>query len=178
MKVLVLGLTLAQIARCWDHDDCKHQKTVTKRVHVTATPCPCPPETICFDDLSPASGGSLITNGYAGLNWGKVYAINGAQVTAGTGEPGFQAGVVSSSNVAYNGNGLTGTISSISPETFTGVSVYATAASFDGDIATFNAFQGVNPAPVGTISVKLNNTHPALVVFPNTSVIHSLILLL
>jgi hypothetical protein len=119
-------------------------------------------ETIGFDDLITGPNGyTLIYNGYAGLNWNNVQAGNGQRLGVG-----YQAGVVSLPNVAFNSASALATISSISPETFTAVSVYATAAFNNGAIATFTAYQG--GTQVGTISVTLSNTQPTLVVFLNT----------
>lgn len=106
-----------------------------------------------------------VPNGYGGLNWDNVYAGNGATISSDNpAGVGYQAGVVSSPNVAYNAYGYLGTTSETA---FTAVSVYATAAFTDGSIVTFNAFQGA--IQVGTIDVTLSNASPTLVVFPNTA---------
>jgi hypothetical protein len=59
-----------------------------------------------FDDLStPTVSGEfqtgLMPSVYASLNWNNFYVVNGVLAT----NTGFYAGVVSSSNVVYNGNG-------------------------------------------------------------------------
>ena len=52
-----------------------------------------------FDDLDLAAEDyPALTNGYDGLNWSNFYALNGVLYT----NSGYQAGVISASNVAFN----------------------------------------------------------------------------
>ncbi len=83
--------------------------------------------TVTFDDLS-ASGGIQIANGYAGLNWDNFFALDG--VNYNSNPSGYQAGIVSPNNVAYNAFGDPASFSSTNP--FTLISVYITAAWNDG----------------------------------------------
>ena len=66
---------------------------------------------INFDDLG---SGVTISNGYDGLNWSNFNALNG--VTYGT--SGYQNGVVSRNNVAYNAFANPASISATSPAGF------------------------------------------------------------
>jgi hypothetical protein len=74
-----------------------------------------------FDDLG---DGSLIPNGYFGLNWNNFYALNG--VTYVGNPSGYQAGVISRNNVAYNAFGSPANITSPTP--FNLFSAWVTAA--------------------------------------------------
>jgi hypothetical protein len=59
-------------------------------------------ELLRFDDLTPADPwNDLIPNGYGGLNWVNFYYLDGS-ASPGT---GFENGVVSKNNAAYNGYG-------------------------------------------------------------------------
>ena len=79
---------------------------------------------VTFDDLDGADF-PLVTNGYSGLNWSNFYALNGVTQS----NSGYQPGVISASNVAYNGYGTEATLSQSSP--FNLVSAYLTAAWYD-----------------------------------------------
>src|SRR6266704_4671846 len=55
---------------------------------------------VTFDDLTPTASGLAVPANYASLNWNNFSYIDGVNYA---GNPsGFQAGVVSSNNVAYN----------------------------------------------------------------------------
>jgi hypothetical protein len=67
-------------------------------------------DVITFDDITPASDGTLLANGYHGLIWNNLY------VTDGTTLPGFgyQTGIVSGTNVAFNAYGYDASFSAVS----------------------------------------------------------------
>lgn len=59
-------------------------------------------QTLTFDDLSiPSESYAMIDNGYQGLNWSNFYMLNPAPGYAGT---GYRTGLVSGSNVVFNGS--------------------------------------------------------------------------
>src|SRR5450759_2874870 len=76
---------------------------------------------ITFDDLS---GSLAVPVGYNGLTWNNFYCLDGVNYS-GAGS-GYNAGVVSPSNVAYNGYGNPASISSAG--SFNLLSAYLTAA--------------------------------------------------
>ena len=89
---------------------------------------------IGFDDLA---SGSAINNGYNGLDWNNFYALDGTNYS----NSGYQNGVVSPNNVAYNAYGNDASIS-VASGTFTLSSGYFTAAWNDGlniDVTGFNS---------------------------------------
>lgn len=77
--------------------------------------------TITFDDLPSTIGELAIANGYAGFNWDQFYVLDGIQFGAG-----YANGVVSPSNVAYNGYERPASFSSATA--FTLNSLYITKA--------------------------------------------------
>jgi hypothetical protein len=120
---------------------------------------------ITFDDLpAPDPLGSLVPNGYAGLQWNNFYYLNG---TSNAYNPsGYQAGVVSPNNVAFNGFAQPASISSSTPFDFFGT--YVTGAWNDGvnveiqgwkngvltyDIATLANSTGPTAVPVSFLGV-------------------------
>ena len=80
---------------------------------------------ITFDDLPATLSGSVITNGYKGLNWTNFNEIDGAHSTAY--QPGAALGAISGNNVAYS-RGQRSSIKS-SGGSITLYSAYLTAAS-------------------------------------------------
>src|SRR6266568_3514952 len=55
---------------------------------------------VTFDDLTPTASGLAVPANYASLNWSNFFYLDGVNYA---GNPsGFQAGVISSNNVAYN----------------------------------------------------------------------------
>jgi PEP-CTERM motif len=94
---------------------------------VRAVVIPVPATVVTFDDLPVAAPhGSQIPNGYAGFSWNNFYYLNGANYI---GNPsGFQAGVVSPENVAFNGYGFSAgmSVSSGTPFNFVGADLTAT----------------------------------------------------
>jgi PEP-CTERM motif len=101
---------------------------------------------ITFDDLAlPSSGsgtlsGGIITNGYSGLNWNNFGYQNGNLYFANP--SGYQNGVISQSNVAFNPFGSNSSISSYSRFDFN--SAYFTAAWQDGLTITINGLNNGN----------------------------------
>lgn len=87
---------------------------------------------IDFDDLGDATGtsGIQVTNGYGNshFTWDNFYVVDGVNEIANP--SGFEAGVVSANNVAFNGAGSAATLSS--SRAFTLFSAYLTAAWNDG----------------------------------------------
>jgi subtilase family serine protease len=76
-----------------------------------------------FDDLAlPEAAYTVLTNGYDGLNWNNFAALNGVALT----NSGYEAGVISASNVAFNGDGSEAILSQSSA--FNLISAYLTAA--------------------------------------------------
>ena len=90
--------------------------------------------TIGFDDLASFA---TINNGYNGLNWSNFSVID----HNANGASGYQNGVISLNNVAFNGFGNDASIS-VASGTFTLNSGYFTAAWNDGlniDVTGFNS---------------------------------------
>jgi hypothetical protein len=81
------------------------------------------PILITFDDIAATTTGIPITNGYGGLVWSNFYALDAFDYTSPS---GYQVGVVSGSNVAYNAYGGPASISQ--SNSFNLVSGYFTAA--------------------------------------------------
>ena len=92
-----------------------------------------------------APEGALST--YDGFTWTNVYATAGAPQGAG-----YAAGVVSPSNVAYNGFGDPASFAQSNGEAFDLNGVYATAAWRDLLQVTFTGFVGSTPVVTQTIS--------------------------
>lgn len=85
---------------------------------------------INFDDL-PGDGTTPVANGYAGFNWFNFGTIS-AEAGAGT---GFEAGVVSPQNVAFNWYGETATMSSADNDAFKYIGAWFTSAFVDQEIS-------------------------------------------
>ncbi len=114
---------------------------------------------ITFDDHAGAGVGEAVENGYAGLNWENFYALN--TVTYPTNPSGFENGVVSPDNVAYNGRARMATISSSTP--FNLNSAYFTGGWRDNlTIRMFGYFDDVQQY---TTSFQVDSTEPSLVTF-------------
>jgi len=94
--------------------------------------CPCPATVITFDDISPdphSNGGTLanITNGYQGLDWVNFAIVDAPLHATLFGTNGYYYGMVSPSNVAFNGGGTPAEIDSTGTD-FNFLSVYLTGA--------------------------------------------------
>jgi hypothetical protein len=86
--------------------------------------------TITFDNLTDYGYGTLINNGYEGLDWNNFYVMNTTDYYENTGANGYTNGTASAPNVAYNGFGYPASISSSTPFTFN--SAYFNAAWNNG----------------------------------------------
>jgi hypothetical protein len=86
------------------------------------------PTLITFDDLPESQNTQVIPNGYAGLNWHYFGSLT-PTLRYGTQQNGYQAGVVSPDNVAYNRGANTVSISRAG--SFDLLSGYLTAAWYD-----------------------------------------------
>lgn len=91
--------------------------------------------TITFDEFG-AGADTQVSNGYQGFNWNNFFAVNPAN-DSWLLNSGYGAGVVSSTNVAYNGWGTPANFSSVSG-VFTLGSLFVTAAWYDGLNVTLN----------------------------------------
>jgi hypothetical protein len=94
-------------------------------VAVALTATPAGADTLIFDDIPDAVGGSLtgeIPDGYGGLNWDGFNYINGPVVASGS---GFENGVVSGDYTAFN---FLGQVSTVNDTLFTLDSAWMTAA--------------------------------------------------
>lgn len=80
---------------------------------------------VTFDDLA---SGPAVANGYAGLNWNNFYVLNGSTDQ----NSGYQNGVVSANNVAFNAFAAPASVSATSSAGFDLYSAYFTAAWTNG----------------------------------------------
>ncbi|MFD1893475.1 IPTL-CTERM sorting domain-containing protein [Ottowia beijingensis] len=128
---------------------------------LAAAPAGAQAAVITFDDLTCSAWGTLIPNGYAGLNWSNFDCIDGA--TAWDGNSGYNAGRVSGSHVAYNGGGFPAEFTVTAPggTKFNFNSVYLTGAWNDDLIVTIVAYR--EGAAVSTTTHTLSATAPTLV---------------
>lgn len=113
---------------------------------------------IGFDDL-PGSG-NAVPNGYNGLNWDNFSYLNG--VTYGISGSGYQNGVISPDNVAYNAYGNPAAFFS-SPTPFYFGSAYVTAAWNTGLVVTVTG--SLNGVQKYTQSFVVDTTGPTSVNF-------------
>lgn len=95
------------------------------------------PLTITFDDLVPDPYGTLVANGYAGLDWSNFAVLRGAGAYLGS---SYEHAVVSPANTAFNGWGQPASFSSRSA-TFSLISLYVTKAWNDG-VTHFAGYAG------------------------------------
>jgi hypothetical protein len=126
--------------------------------------------TITFDDISDNGNGTLITNGYNGLDWNNFYVLNAVDFASNVGANGYTNGIVSSPNVAYNGYGNEASITSGSAFTFD--SAYFNAAWSNGLSITVNGLLNGNLAETSTFVV--NTAGPATLETFNWSGINEL----
>ena len=106
---------------------------------------------ITFDSLG---SGSFISNGYAGLNWSNFATLNGVTDN----NSGYQNGVVSRNNVAFNSSANPATISATSAAGFSLSDGFFTAAWNNGLHVTVNAV--FENATTATETFTLNTTGP------------------
>ena len=125
-----------------------------KRIHLIATlitlaaAVPARAQLATFDDLPGCTpdntGGTLISNGYAGFNWDNFYVADGPNTSAyygslGYGGAGYGNGTVTQRCIALNGYGASSMISA-APFTFNGG--YFTAAFTDGLTVNISGYNG------------------------------------
>lgn len=121
--------------------------------------------TITFDDLSvPDPSGTAIANGYNGFDWENFYILNAPAGYYGP-DTGYQHGMVSEENVAYNGYADPASFSRATEFTFN--SVFLTTAWASGTIR-FEGFNGVNSLYL--LDVAANTVAPTLVTFNWTGI--------
>ncbi len=87
----------------------------------------CSATVLTFDDLSETGSGSFLANGYQGLSWSNFGIKNAVLYVAALGSNGFYSGIVSASNVTYNGLANPAEINS-SGTNFNFLSAYLTGA--------------------------------------------------
>lgn len=114
---------------------------------------------LTFDELGGIGSIDFIPNGYGGFNWvnmGYLDAVN-------YGSPsGYQIGLISPNNVAFNAYGNSATVS-LATGTFDFNSAYLTSAWYEPNILTVEGFLSGNL--VGTKQVPLSTTAPILATF-------------
>jgi hypothetical protein len=109
--------------------------------------------TITFDDLKPEPYGSMIKDGYAGLNWVNFFVVNHAWYGGG-----YEPGTISQPNVAYNAFAAPASFSSAAG--FNLESLYVTKAWVNG-ITHISGFSGANE--VYSTDVYSTTTTPTFV---------------
>lgn len=117
--------------------------------------------TITFDDLNPGSlpgAYASIPNGYNGLQWNNFYVLDVPQ--SGVTDTGYNYGLVSGSNLAFNG---AGDAASISGASFNLNSAYLTAAVYTTVSLEVQGFVGSTMAYDNTYI--LNEESPTLINF-------------
>lgn len=120
--------------------------------------------TITFDDLSaPDPDSTVIANGYNGFDWDNFYVMNAPAYYIP--DTGYQHGMVSQENVAYNGSANPASFSRATEFTFN--SVFLTTAWANGTIR-FEGFNGVNSLYL--MDVAANTVAPTLVTFNWTGI--------
>jgi hypothetical protein len=119
--------------------------------------------TLTFDDLPTAYiYGSFVPNGYGGLNWSNMDYLNPATVQypyPATGS-GYQNGMLSSPNVAFNGQANPVIVNG---DQFTFNSAYFTGAWNDGLTISIEGYKDSGRPYTATFTV--NTTSPTLEVF-------------
>jgi hypothetical protein len=148
---------------------------------IVALASPATATVINFDDISVASGNLVaITNPYQGFNWSNTIAEN--NLAAGT---GYNNGIVSQTNAAYNGTGALASFSAVSG-TFVFNSGYFTGAfgtenivvsDNNGDSTTFQVnastptLESFNWTGVSTVYINaVNSVQGSQIVFDNLTV--------
>jgi hypothetical protein len=115
---------------------------------------------LTFDDLSvsPTDFTATISNGYGGFNWNNFFVYDETSNHIQPQPNGYQSGVVSSPNVAYNGFGSPASFSSLSA--FTLNSFYLSAAWETG--LTVSVIGRMNGAVVNSATVVVDPFGPTL----------------
>jgi hypothetical protein len=113
---------------------------------------------LTFDDLAGEDAGS-VPPGYGGLNWSNFFFLNASDTTKRP--SGYQAGMISAPNVAYNGNGNRASI--IGPSPFDLLSASLTAAWNDNLNVEVKGYAGTRLSYDRIIA--LSPTAPTLINF-------------
>ena len=108
--------------------------------------------TLTFDDLA----GTIlpIPNGYGNLNWNNFYYLDGVNYPSNP--SGYQNGVVSPNNVAFNAYGNPATMYTSSVDPFYLSSGYITAAWNDGLLIDITGYYLGNPVITGSFTINTN----------------------
>ena len=117
-------------------------------------------QTITFDDLSDSGIGTVIANGYQGLNWSNFYVLNTSLFYEEYVTNGYTNGTVSAPNVAFNGAGAA---AAFSGSNFTFNSADFTGAWNNGLTITVTGYEGGSPVDSATFVV--DTIGPTLEVF-------------
>lgn len=112
--------------------------------------------TITFDDL-PSSSGFPISNGYDGFDWSNAYALSSSAIP-GT---GYQYGVVSPHNAAYDGFASGASFTSVSG-TFALNSAYFTGAWASQDVTVTGFFGSTQ---IDSVTFAVSETSPTFETF-------------
>ncbi|MGD0059414.1 MAG: PEP-CTERM sorting domain-containing protein [Verrucomicrobiia bacterium] len=112
---------------------------------------------VTFDDLPSSLGGAAIPNGYQGLSWSNFFVVNAVLMSNVNGYvTGANYGMVSPSNVAFNGGGSPAEIDS--PGTnFNFLSAYFTGAWNSNLNIEVEGFSGTNLVYDETKVVRATN---------------------
>jgi hypothetical protein len=121
-----------------------------------------------FDDLSASDFGSIVPNGYKGLTFTNLYAINPLLYFSNS---GYKEGTISPPNVAYNGFGGKATIFSPVGQEISLASMWVTSAWTNDLNLLIERFDtsGVKVAPDFT-TVLLSPYTPKQITFDSTFV--------
>jgi hypothetical protein len=127
---------------------------------------------ITFDEFGSTNAiPTPIPDGYATLNWSNFYVKSAGDLTDPQHNVGYGHGVVSGTDIAYNGNADPATISSPLTTPFTLISVYLTAAWNDDLNVTIEATgTGGKNATEFQQTVTLNTLAPTLVTLNFTNI--------
>jgi len=121
--------------------------------------------TLTFEDVvTTGSDVSATLGSYAGFTWSNVYVLDG--LTYYLNPSGYQTGIVSGSNVAYNAYG--DPCSFASPTPFTLTSAYFTSAWYNGNTVTISASR--NGSTVDSTSFVTNTSGPVFETFNWTGI--------
>jgi hypothetical protein len=112
---------------------------------------------ITFDDIAAPADGAFITNGYQSLNWSNFGVGNAVLHSNINGVSGYNYGMVSPSNIAFNADGTPAEIDS--PGTnFTFLSAYFTGAWRSNLNIEIQGYRDTNLIYDETLVVSATNT--------------------
>ena len=110
---------------------------------------------LTFDDTGTGSG-TPIPNGYGGLDWSNMYHLDGTDLPYTS--SGYENGIVSDTDVAYNAFGNNGTITKSSTGTFDFAGTYASAAWRDGLQVMFTGY--ADDSQLYSVTKSVDHTGP------------------